>query len=97
MPELLGSVLEEAMAGFRVRANPELDRIWEEWDGAVGPVVAENARPAVIREGILQVRVTGAPWCQELSYMKAEIIGNLNARLGSRLVVDIRFKVGLPE
>ncbi|MFP4475466.1 MAG: DUF721 domain-containing protein [Desulfatibacillaceae bacterium] len=96
-PQSLADLLPDAMSAFRVRANPELDRIWDVWDAAAGEVAAKNAQPGVIRNGVLLVRVTSAPWCQELQYRKQQILSRLNGELGEDLVSDIRFKVGLLE
>ena len=74
--------------------NLEDSRIWKVWDGAVGPVIAKNARPLSIKNRQLRVMVSGPIWFQELQYMEEEIRNKLNEELGRKAVDRIEFKVG---
>ncbi len=74
---------------------PEVNQIWKVWDAAVGPAVAQNAQPRVIKNRMLLVAVSSGPWAQELEFKKDRIIKAVNRMAGADLVEDIRFKVGL--
>ncbi|MBN2223983.1 MAG: DUF721 domain-containing protein [Deltaproteobacteria bacterium] len=69
-------------------------RVFDEWEGAVGTIIAKNARPVRIDRGVLLTIVSSPVWTQELTLMKKTIIGRLNDRLGEPIVLDIRFIQG---
>jgi predicted nucleic acid-binding Zn ribbon protein len=69
-------------------------RVFDEWDGVVGAIIAKNARPIRIDRGVLVAIVSSPVWTQELSLMKETIIGRLNDRLGEPVILDIRFIQG---
>lgn len=69
-------------------------RVFDEWNGAVGVIIAKNARPIRIDRGVLVAIVSSPVWTQELSLMKETIIGRLNDRLGEPIILDIRFIQG---
>ncbi len=69
-------------------------RVFDEWDGAVGAIIAKNAHPIRIDRGVLLAVVSSPTWTQELTLMKETIIGRLNDRLGEPMVLDIRFIQG---
>lgn len=70
--------------------------IWRVWDETVGPQIATKARPSRFQDGVLTVRVTSAPWMQQLNFMKRDIAQRLNDRLGKDLVREIFLKAGRP-
>jgi len=71
--------------------------IWQVWDEVVGPQVARRARPAAIRDGLLTVTVASGPWLQQLTFLKGEIIAQLNEKIGDALVREIYLKAGNPH
>jgi hypothetical protein len=64
------------------------------WPEMVGPRVAARTEPQRLRGGLLTVSVDGAAWLSELTYLKADLRGRLNARLGEEAVRDIRLVPG---
>lgn len=91
--ELLGAILHGQPLELRLREG----KIWQVWDNVVGPQIAARARPARFRDGLLTVTVASAPWMQQLTFLKQEIVRKLNARLGEELVRDIYLKAGRVE
>jgi len=77
--------------------NPEDARIFDLWDGVVGPAISRNARPSWIREGRLRVRVSGPIWLQELEFAGETIRERLNQALGRPAVKKIEFRLGDPS
>lgn len=71
--------------------------IWSFWNDEVGEGIARRAQPARFRNGILFVSVATHSWMQELQFLKEDIRGRLNARLGAALVRDIFFISGSVE
>jgi predicted nucleic acid-binding Zn ribbon protein len=93
-PAHLGGVLRDALKASSLDVDLDLYRLWEQWTDLVGPVIAQNARPAAIKGKLLLVNVSSAPWMQQLQYLKSEIMEKLNSALEREAVKDIRFKIG---
>jgi predicted nucleic acid-binding Zn ribbon protein len=93
-PAHLGTILQQAIEASRIDVDLEAYRLWQQWKDIVGPEIAENTRPEAIKGKLLLVNVSGAPWIQELQFLKPELIEKLNETLGKEVVGDIRFKIG---
>ena len=82
LDELLNALnLRDAMAGWQAV---------ELWPSVVGPRVAAHARAVSFRDGVVFVEVDTAAWMNELAYLRRKIAGDLNDRLGTERVTDIR-------
>jgi predicted nucleic acid-binding Zn ribbon protein len=44
---------------------------------------------------VLVVHVTNSTWLHQLGFMKADILARLNQLLGTGLVAEIKFKIGV--
>lgn len=88
--DLLDHIFQDKPAGKRLHEG----RIWLVWDKAVGDKIAVRAQPAGFRDGILTVCVDNAPWMQQLTYLKREIIAKVNEMIGEDLVRDLYLKAG---
>lgn len=88
--DLLGAFLRGTPAEKRLSEG----RIWVVWDEAVGARIAVHAQPCAFREGTLTVTVDSAPWMQQLSYLKKDLIAKVNGALEEELVTDIFMKAG---
>jgi hypothetical protein len=64
------------------------------WADVAGPRVAARTRAEALRNGVLTVRVDGAAWLHELTYLKADLLARLNEHLGGGAARDIRFLPG---
>lgn len=69
-------------------------RIWDIWEEAVGPRIAERAQPETLRNAVLVVGVSSSVWMQELSFLKQKILDRLQQKLAPGMIKDIRFKLG---
>jgi len=88
--DLLGAFLSGTPAEKRLYEG----RIWLVWDEAVGERIASHAQPSAFREGTLTVTVDSAPWMQQLTYLKKELIAKVNDHLGQDMVREIYMKAG---
>ncbi len=86
--DLLGSILRGTPAEMRLKEG----RIWEVWDEAVGSKIASHAQPVAFREGTLTVHVDSAPWLQQLTYLKKDLIIKVNEALDEELVKELQMK-----
>jgi predicted nucleic acid-binding Zn ribbon protein len=84
--------LSRAVATLTDRLAPhttlaEVQRVWPE---LVGPVIAAQADPTSERDGVLRITCSSAVWAQELDLMGPELVGRLNAVLGTEAVSALR-------
>lgn len=90
---LLAELLQQAGLADKLHAYES----WRVWDEVVGPQIAAHARPARIRDGVLEVRVDQAVWMQQLQLLKPKILIRLNERLGGEPIADIFWRRGRLE
>ena len=93
-PAHLGTILRQALKASRIDVDLDAYRLWQQWKDVVGPAIAENTRPEAVKEKLLLVNVSSAPWMQQLQFLKSELIEKLNDSLGKEVVGDMRFKIG---
>lgn len=89
--DLLSQIFHDKPAGKRLKEG----KIWLVWDHAVGEQIAARARPSGFRDGTLTITVDSAPWIQQLTYLKAQLIATLNTSIGEDLVKEIYLKAGI--
>jgi predicted nucleic acid-binding Zn ribbon protein len=71
-----------------------LARVQGVWEDAVGPAIADAARPTAEREGVLTVVCAAAVWAQELNLMAEDVLGRLNAAMGAEQIRELRCRTG---
>jgi predicted nucleic acid-binding Zn ribbon protein len=88
--------LAAALDGLTTSLAPAttLARVQEIWERVMGPAIAAAARPTAEREGVLTVTCEAAVWAQELTLMEHDLIGGLNAALGSSELEALRCRTG---
>ena len=87
---LVPGVLRDLGLGESARAL----RIHERWREAVGDEVADHSRPAVLRDGVLEVHVDSSPWCQALRLRTPELLDALARTLGDDAPRALWLKLG---
>lgn len=93
-PEKIGRLISSRLAGSALGARLKDLEIWQVWAQVVGPAIAGRTSPLRLSGGQLTVMVSGAPWMQQLNFMKAELCDKLNSCLGDERVQEIVFKAG---
>ena len=81
-------------AAFRRRA-PATAQVLADWTAIVGPAIAAVTTPRRLSAGTLTIACTG-PIALELQHLSGEVIGRINAHLGTQTVTALRF-VQTPE
>ena len=89
--EAVSSVLARVLRKFDLEGELHGWRAVEEWPQLVGPRLARHTRAVSFREGTLIVEVEGSAWMHELSFLKRDVIREINHRLGSERIRDVRF------
>lgn len=90
----VGSLIEDILSRKGMDVKLREYRAWQVWDDVVGPQIAARARPARIREGVLEVRVDQPVWMQQLQLMKPKILVRLNQHLDGAEIRDIFLRRG---
>jgi predicted nucleic acid-binding Zn ribbon protein len=93
-PEPFSDVLRDAVA----KAAPDtlLGHVQALWSEVAGPAIAAESAPVSEREGAVTVHCSGSVWAQELTLLEGDLVGRLNARLGTQKVRSLRFSVKSP-
>jgi hypothetical protein len=92
-PERIEDMLDRAGDARFARNKPPIPIA--AWRTAVGPRIAEKARPVALDRGVLTVRVASSAWANELSLLSIELVARLSAH--GHDVKQIRFRVGAIE
>ena len=93
-PAAISGLLSTYLRGTPVEKRLSEGRIWVVWEQAVGSRIASHAVPAAFRDGTLTLTVDSAPWMQQLTYLKQELISKVNGELREEMVKDIFMKAG---
>ncbi len=90
----IGNVIDGVLRNFRSKPDLGLTEIWRLWDEAVGPTIAQNARPAAFKGKLLIVHVISSTWIHQLQFLKDNLTAKLNDALEKPLIEEIKFKIG---
>jgi predicted nucleic acid-binding Zn ribbon protein len=93
-PAAVADLLSALLRGTPAETRLKEGRIWLVWEDAVGSRIASHARPAAFRNGTLTLAVDSAPWMQQLSFLKRELIAKVNGELKEELVKELYLKAG---
>ncbi len=79
--------------GLKERLNET--EVIQAWAKIVGEFIAAHSAPLSLREGVLYVRVLQPTLHYQFEQIsKADILRKLKQRFGSKIIRDIRFRVG---
>jgi hypothetical protein len=67
------------------------------WREAVGPALADRARPTALSRGVLHLEVQDQRWRDQIDAARALIIERFNRRLGRRAVRALQFGPAKPR
>jgi predicted nucleic acid-binding Zn ribbon protein len=89
--DFLPNLLKKLGLSERLHENEVIDA----WKTIVGEFIATHSRPISLRAGVLFVRVLQPALHYQFEQIsKAEILRKLKQRFGSKIIRDIRFRVG---
>ncbi len=64
------------------------------WREFVGERLAARTRPVRLKDGVLTLRVANNVWLAELTFLREELLAQLNERLGGRPLRALRLVIG---
>lgn len=88
----LGSAIEELVHRLGIGKKVREYEAVLQWETIVGEKIASISTATRIQQGILMVKVKTAPWRNELTLLKPDIIRKMNEALKEEVVKDIRFQ-----
>jgi hypothetical protein len=95
--DAVGAVIRSLFREQGLETRMRRYQAWQVWEKVVGPQIAARARPARMRDDILEIRVDHPVWMQQLQLMKPKIIARLNAAIGEPLIKDLFLRRGRPD
>jgi predicted nucleic acid-binding Zn ribbon protein len=87
--EDLGNIIQNLLNDLGIQKKVKHYRAMEVWADVVGERIAKVTEPVRVDHGKLFVRVHNAPWRNELTFLKRNILNNLNNTLDGRVIKDI--------
>jgi len=90
----LSRLLEGVMGNLDLGAKLKEQLALGAWPRIVGRVVGAHTRAEAVRDGILIVATDTPAWAQELHMRRGELLGKLEAIVGSGVIADIHFRSG---
>jgi predicted nucleic acid-binding Zn ribbon protein len=83
------------MSALGLKDRLKEDEVMKAWAEIAGDFIAKHSAPQRLKDGVLTVRVLQPTVHYELDRVwKRELLQKLKARFGSKLVREIRFRIG---
>lgn len=92
-PSSLNSLLNALFKQKNWEKKLRLNQLFRFWDQVMGPEIAAQAQPVVIRGTTLWLRVRDPIWIQQLHLQKLLLLEKLNQHLDGPRLDDIRFQI----
>jgi len=93
-PSSVGEVLEKLFNKLSIDKKLKEVNALKLWEEVTGEKISQHSLPLFVRKGNLFVRVDNSGWLTQLTYLKHEIISELNKRLGGESIKNIYFRLG---
>ena len=85
--DLLRQAIEENRSAFRFE---EMEAI-NAWPRVIGTAIAAKTLRPYIKNGVMMIRVPGAPLRHELNMMRSRIAEAINREVGKEVVRELKF------
>ncbi len=90
-PQKIEKILNSVLAEHGYIDSYYKAEIINKWPKIVGEKISEFTKCTEFKDGILYVQVTSAPWRQEISFLKRDLIQKIKRESSIRGLKDIRF------
>jgi predicted nucleic acid-binding Zn ribbon protein len=92
VPEPMHNVIDALIASLGIRQKLDQYSIIPLWPDIVGAQVAKVTSIERIENGVLFVHVTNAPWRNELTFRRKELLQKIHQTMNGDVIKDIRFR-----
>ena len=82
--ETAGDVLSKWLGKRKKETRLQLYILRNRWAELVGERIAPRTLPQSLRDGLLTVAVVNSTWLNELSFMRAQLVQQINSFFGDR-------------
>lgn len=90
----ISDVLSELVGQLRRESHSDLSRIQQIWQSVLDPVLAENSRPAALKNDVLLVHVASSTVTQQMRFLTPRVIEQINRVMGEGRICRIQYKIG---
>ncbi len=94
-PKKMGDVVSQLLARRGYGQQETSAALAEAWKIAAGEGIAAQTRVGTVRRGTLEVVVANSAISQELTFRKAQLVGELALRLPDHKITNVRFRTGI--
>ncbi len=91
-PEPFAIALDKFVHQLGITKKMKQFSVITSWPDIVGEQIAKVTQAERMENGILFVKTTTAPWRNELTMRRMEIMEKVNTAAGSKVVKEIRFR-----
>lgn len=88
----LKKVIDDMLEAYQLKSKINEVKIVNEWQNAVGEMIAKNTDKLFVKRRKLYVYLTSAPIKNELVYARHEILKRLNEAVGEEVIDEIIVK-----
>jgi len=97
-PEPAGRILRSRIKELGVDHILQRHEIWSRWEETVGAEIAAHTHPAFFSGNCLFITVDHSTWMQQLTFLKDQMLQNINETLENQAISELRFRLGsLPD
>ncbi len=88
----LKEVIDSMLDAYKLKGKVNEVRIINEWENAVGSLIAQKTDKIYVRRGKLYVYLSSSVIKNELVYAREEIVSRLNAAIGEQIIIELVVK-----
>lgn len=88
----LKEVIDSMLEIYKLKSKVNEVRIINEWENAVGSLIAQKTDKIYVRRGKLYVYLSSSVIKNELVYAREEIVSRLNAAIGEQIITELVVK-----
>ncbi|MDY6863933.1 MAG: DUF721 domain-containing protein [Thermodesulfobacteriota bacterium] len=92
--EPIGKILKRYFNRSDLLKKLDSYEVFLRWDDIVGDKIAAHAKPYRIKGNTLWVVVSNSVWLQELTFLKKEIVKQIQIKLQEKKIKEIYFVLG---
>jgi predicted nucleic acid-binding Zn ribbon protein len=93
-PQKIGDVLSRLISQRGYARTQGVNTEAAIWAEIAGPQLATLTRPGELKRGVWEIFVANNLVVQELTFTKAQLLSQVQAKLPQHQIRDLRFKVG---
>lgn len=88
-PEKISAIIDQALSEFGLTTKFGEQRACNLWPEVVGPGIDRYTTRRYVEAGVMHVYITSAPLKNELQFMRAELVRQLNNAVGEEAIKTI--------